>query len=213
MGVQMHTNFDEVITSQERLREITGEPSHMILGKVIDHIDDICAKYIAASPYTVIASRGADGLLDQSPKGDPAGFVHVLNPKTLIVPDRLGNKRIDTFENLLVYPEVAMFFVIPDHTFTLRVSGKGKIVRDRALQAQLAINGKEPNLLMAVAVEEAFLHCAKSIARANLWKPEKWPDTSEVPSLAEGMVAHGKLSNSVGEMKAFIDKDYETRMY
>jgi PPOX class probable FMN-dependent enzyme len=209
----MEADFEEIITTQERLREITGEPSHQISSKVIDHVDEICAKYIAASPYLLVASRGADGLLDQSPKGDAAGFVHVLNSKTLIVPDRFGNKRVDTFENLLVHPEIALFFIIPDHTFTLRVSGKGKIVRDRSLQAQFAVNDREPNLLMAVTVEEAFLHCAKSIARANLWKPEKWPDISEVPSLAEGMVAHGKLSNSVTEMQSMIDKDYETRMY
>jgi PPOX class probable FMN-dependent enzyme len=209
----MQVEFGEIITTQERLREITGEPSHLILSKVINHVDEICAKYIAASPYLLVASRGADGLLDQSPKGDAAGFVHVLNSKTLIVPDRFGNKRVDTFENLLVHPEIALFFIIPDHTFTLRVSGKGKIVRDRSLQAQFAVNDREPNLLMAVTVEEAFLHCAKFIARANLWKPEKWPDISEVPSLAEGMVAHGKLSNSVTEMQSMIDKDYETRMY
>ncbi len=209
----MTTEFDEVIADQERLREIIGEPSHRILGKVIDHIDEICAKYIAACPYIIVATRGADGLLDQSPKGDPAGFVHVRDPKTIIVPDRFGNKRVDSFENLLVHPEVALFFIIPDHTFTLRVSGKGRIVRDQALQKLLAVDGREPNLLMAVTVEEAFLHCAKSIARANLWKPEKWPDTSEVPSLAEGMVAHGKLSDSVREMQVIIDKDYQTRMY
>jgi PPOX class probable FMN-dependent enzyme len=209
----MEADFEEIITTQERLREIIGEPSHRILGKAIDHVDEICAKYIAASPYILVASRGADGLLDQSPKGDAAGFVHVLNSKTLIVPDRFGNKRVDTFENLLVHPEIALFFIIPDYAFTLRVSGKGKIVRDQALQAKLGINSKEPNLLMAVTVEETFLHCAKSIARANLWKPEKWPDISEVPSLAEGMVAHGKLSDSITEMQSLIDKDYETRMY
>lgn len=209
----MSSTFDETITTRDRLREIIGTPSHRTLGKTIDHIDDICAKYIDASPYVVVATRGADGLLDISPKGDPAGFVHVLDEKTLMIPDRPGNKRIDSFENLLANPEVALFFIIPGHAFTLRVSGKGKIVRHAPLQEQLSVNGKAPALLLAVGVEEAFLHCAKSIARAGLWKPERWPDTDEVPSLAEGMVAHGKLSEGVDGMQDIIDEDYATRMY
>lgn len=209
----MSAAFDEVITDRSRLREIIGEPSHRILGKVIDHIDDICAKYIAASPYILVSTRGEDGRLDQSPKGDPAGFVHIHDSKTLIIPDRPGNKRVDSFENLLKHPEVAVFFIIPGHMFTLRVSGTGMIVRDKALQERLSVDGKEPHLLLAVTVEEAFLHCAKSMARASLWKPEKWPDVSNVPSLAEGMVAHGKLAESIREMQTIIDTDFKTRMY
>ena len=209
----MSQEFDEVITTQSRLREILNQPGARVLNKVIDHIDEICAKYIAAATYVLVATRGADGRLDQSPKGDPAGFVKVLDRKTLIVPDRLGNNRADSFENLLVNPEIALFFLIPKHTFTLRVSGKGRIVRDRALQAELAVDGREPNLLTAVTVDEAYLHCAKSIARANLWRPDRWADASGVPSLAEGMVAHGKLSDSIGEMQAIIDNDYDRRMY
>jgi len=102
--------FEEVITTQSRLREIVGMPSHRMGGKHIDHIDDICAKYIAASPYIVISTRGSDDLLDMSPKGDAAGFVRVLNEKVLAIPDRLGNKRADTFDNLLVNPEVGIIF-------------------------------------------------------------------------------------------------------
>lgn len=209
----MGMEFDEVISDRTRLREIIGEPSHRILGKVIDHIDAICARYIAACPYILVSTQGADGRLDQSPKGDPPGFVHILDPKTLVIPDRPGNKRVDSFENLLVNPQIALFFLIPGHMFTLRVSGKATIVRDAALQARMAVDGKEPHLLTVVTVEEAFLHCAKSIARAKLWKPDDWPDNSEIPGLAEGMVAHGKLAESIGEMQTIIDTDYETRMY
>lgn len=208
----MSVNFDEVIESRDRLREIIGEASERVLDKHIDHIDDICAKYIAASPYMIMATRGKDGLLDQSPKGDPAGFVKVLDSKTLVIPDRLGNRRIDSFENLMNYPEIALFFMIPGHEITLRVSGRAKLVLDKALQEEMAVNGKQPNLLVAMTVDEAFLHCAKSIARGNIWKPENWPDTSEVPSLAEGMVAHAKLPN-VQKMQEIIDHDFETRMY
>jgi uncharacterized protein len=205
--------FDEVVSSRERLREIMGMPNHRVASKVIDHIDDICRRFIAASPFTVIATRGKDGRLDQSPKGDPAGFVTVLDEKTLAIPDRMGNNRIDTFENVLDNPEVGLIFLIPGYGYTLRVSGTGKIVRDDGLQERLAVHGRKPKLVLVVNVEEAFMHCAKCMARSNLWQPEKWPDLNSVPSLAEAMVAHAKLSLSHGEMQAIIDDSFKNRMY
>lgn len=205
--------YDEIVNSRKRLREIIGEPAPAIISKVIDHIDDVCARYIAASPFCVIGTRGADGLQDQSPKGDPAGFVKVQNQKTLIIPDRLGNKRVDSFENLLVNPELAIIFLIPGYSYTLRVSGTAKIIRDEALATELTVNGKTPNLLLAMTVEEAYMHCAKAIARSKIWDESGWPDLANVPSLAEAMVTHGKLSRTNNEMQAIIDKDFETKMY
>lgn len=205
--------FDEVITTRERLREIMGEPSHRVTGKVIDHIDDICTRFIAASPYAVVGTTGGDGLLDLSPKGDPAGFVHIIDEKTLAIPDRLGNKRADSFENLLLNPAVTVIFLIPGYNFTLRVAGRGSIVRDQTLQSSLAINGGTPDLILVIEVREAFMHCGKSLARAKLWQPEHWPDISNVPSLAEAMVAHGNLADTNEEMQSMIDKDFETKMY
>jgi PPOX class probable FMN-dependent enzyme len=207
-----HT-FDEVITSRERLREIMAQPNHRVAGKVIDHIDAICRRFIAASPFVTIATKGKDGLIDQSPKGDPAGFVTVLDDKTLAIPDRSGNNRLDTFENIIVDPDVGLIFMIPGYGYTLRVSGKGSAVRDRALQQKLAVNGREPSLILIVHVEEAFMHCAKCMARSNLWKPEKWPDLAEVPSLAEAMVEHARLSISKSEMQSLIDNNFNNHMY
>ena len=205
--------FDEVISSLDRLREIMGMPNHRVASKVVDHIDDICRRFIAASPFAVIATRGNDGRLDQSPKGDPAGFVTVLDEKTLAVPDRMGNNRIDTFENVLINPEVGLIFLIPGYGYTLRVSGKGKIVRDARLQKNLAVQGREPKLILVVAVEEAFMHCAKCMSRSNLWQPERWPNLANVPSLAEAMIAHAKLSLTRDEMQNIIDDSFKTRMY
>jgi predicted pyridoxine 5'-phosphate oxidase superfamily flavin-nucleotide-binding protein len=131
--------FEEEIRTHRRLRELSRHPSQRASNKIISYVDDICRRYIAACPFVVVASRGSDGRIDISPKGDPPGFVAVLDEKTLAVPDRPGNHRLDTFENLL-----SLFFMIPGNGDTLRVSGKGRIVRDSALQAQLAINGKSP---------------------------------------------------------------------
>src|SRR5882757_2790341 len=155
------TVFEEVITTRGRLREVNRLPGHLVSNKAIDHIDDICRRFIAASPFILVASRGHGNRLDLSPKGDPAGFVAVLDDKTLAIPDRLGNNRLDTFENLLAYPEIGLFFIIPGNNDTLRVSGKGRMVRDDGLQSRLAVNGKAPNLVLVVSVEEAFMHCPK----------------------------------------------------
>jgi uncharacterized protein len=209
----MTLSFDEVITTREQLREITGEPFDVVVNKSIDHIDEICRRFIAAAPFLMISTRGADGLHDISPKGDPAGFVQVLDDHTLAIPDRLGNKRHDTFENLLVNPEIGLFFLIPGNADTLRVSGTAKIVRDKALQARFAIRGKEPEFVIVVTVEEAMTHCPKCVRRSHLWDPDQWPDRSDVPTLAEAMVVHAALSETVDELQDMIDDDGVKRMY
>jgi PPOX class probable FMN-dependent enzyme len=208
----VENRFEEVIETRERLRELSKQPSQRARNKVIDHIDDICRRFIAASPFVMVASRGADGRLDLSPKGDPPGFVTVLDEKTLAIPDRLGNNRLDTFENLLTHPDVGLFFMIPGNGGTLRVSGKGKIVRDAALQRRLAVDGKAPNLMLVATVEEAFMHCSKCMARSGLWDPENWPDRTNVPSLAEAIVAHATPPETVAEVQAIVD-DGMRRLY
>ncbi len=205
-------HFEEIITTRQRLRELSKQPSQRASNKVIDHLDDICRRFIAACPFVIVASRGADGRMELSPKGDPPGFVAVLNETTLAIPDRLGNNRLDTFENLLSYPDLALIFMIPGNGDTLRVSGTGKIVRDASLQARLAINGKAPNLVLIVTVEEAFMHCPKCVVRSRLWSPEHWPDRSNVPSLAEAIVRHAKPSETIAEVQAIIDDSIE-RLY
>lgn len=204
--------FEEVITTQPRLRELSKQPSQRANNKVIDFIDEICQRFIASCPFVLVASRGADGNIDLSPKGDPPGFVKVLDEKTLAIPDRPGNHRLDTFQNVLAHPEIGLLFLIPGNGDTLRVSGKGKVVRDSSLQSCMAINGKAPNLVLVVTVEEAFMHCPKCIARSQLWSPEHWPDRSNVPTLAEAVVAHAKPTETAAQVRAFIDA-HNARLY
>jgi uncharacterized protein len=209
----MPLQFDEIIASRDRLRALVKAPSAKVSHKAIDHIDGLCARFIAASPFVIVATRGGDGRLDLSPKGDPPGFVEVLDAKTLAIPDRPGNNRVDGFENLMVHSEVGLIFLIPGIGDTLRVAGTGALVRDAALQARLAVDGREPPLVLAVSVTEAFLHCGKSMRRSRLWQPEHWPENTEVPSLAEAMVTHGRLPESVAEVQAIVEADARTRLY
>jgi uncharacterized protein len=202
----MKMQFDEVILTRQRLRELTRGPSHRASNKVINHIDDICRRFIAASPFLLVASRSSDGRFDISPKGDPAGFVTVLDEKTLAIPDRPGNHRFDTFHNVLDCAEVGLLFLIPGHGDTLRIAGKARIVRDAALQARLAVAGKPPGFVLLVTVTEAFLHCSKCVIRSKLWAAESWPDRSIVPSLAEAIATHAKTPETVAELQAFITK-------
>jgi uncharacterized protein len=202
----------EIIATHERLRELSKQPSSRANNKIIDHIDEICRRFIAACPFILVASRGADGRIDVSPRGDPPGFVAVLDEKTLAIPDRPGNHRLDTFENLLTHPETGLLFLIPGNGDTLRISGKGKIVRDSPLQAKLAVEGKAPNLVLIVTVEEAFMHCPKCVVRSGLWVPERWPDRSQVPTLAEAIVTHARPAETIDDVQAIID-DSNARLY
>lgn len=168
----MDIDTRHILRDRAALRAIIPEPGPRPANKVIDHVDPICARFIAASPFVVLGTYGPDGLLDLSPKGDPAGFVQVLDEKTLLIPDRLGNGRLDSFENLLDNPAVALIFLIPGHNDTLRVAGTGQLTTQSDLLQRVAVNGRAPNLALLVTVQEAYLHCAKCMVRARMWHPE-----------------------------------------
>ena len=187
------SDFTDTIESIDQIRGILGEPSEAVLSKVIDSIDDVCRGIIQKSPFMLLASSARNGQVTISPKGDPAGFVHVLDDKRLAIPDRLGNRRADTFQNILENPQVGLIFLIPGKAETLRVSGEARIVRDSALRESMAVNGRVPHLALVVYVEQLFMHCAKCVRRSKLWQPEEWPDHSDTASIAEAMIKHAKL--------------------
>ena len=189
--------FREVVTSEADVRAVTGDAHQRALAKVVRVIDDHSRRFIAAAPFVFIASTNEDGTADVSPKGDPAGFVKVLDERTLAIPDRLGNRRFDTFRNILRNPAIGLIFLIPGITYTLRISGTAIIVRDADLRAELAVNGKLPDHVLVVDVRRVLSHCPKCMIRSGLWKPEAWPDTADVPSFAETLVAHARLAESV----------------
>lgn len=206
--------FDEDITDIDRLRELMpfNEASGPAL-KVTDRLNEVARRFIEFCPFVVVATKARDGLIDVSPKGDPRGFVKVLDDKTLAIPERLGNHRADSFVNILTEPQVAVIFLVPDHGFSLRIAGTARIVRDSELNAKMAVHGKQPELALIVTVEEAFMHCAKALIRSGLWRPETWSEERAAPTLAEWQVHVEDGTRTLEEVFAIHTNDEQTRLY
>jgi uncharacterized protein len=209
----MDSRFSEVITSEADLRALVGYPSERAAGKVMPQLDEHTRAFIAKSPFLLIASADGQGGLDISPKGDPAGFVHILDDTTLAIPDRPGNRRADTFGNLLQNPKIGLLFLMPGKQETLRVSGEAQLVRDSWLREQMTLNGNTPQLAVVVHIHEVFFHCPKCMIRSGLWEPGQWPDVADVPSLGLALHRQVKFPGTPEELQAAIDKDVRERLY
>src|SRR5262249_34120420 len=205
--------FEETVSSEAQLRGIVGAPVGRSLRKQIARLDDHCRALIGASPFVLVASSDAEGRVDVSPKGDPPGFVQVLDDTTLAIPDRPGNRRADTFTNVLQNPGVGLIFLIPGKLETLRVNGRAKIVRDEALRSRMAVCGKAPELALVVSVEEAFIHCGKCMLRSQMWERDAWPRVDDRPTQAQCLLDHGRLAESLEDVQASIEKARRTSLY
>src|SRR6476620_12705294 len=173
------------ISTETHLREILGSPSDLIVAKVTDHLTPLTRQFVERSPFVCVATSRPDGGLDISPRGDPAGFVRILDERTLLLPDRPGNKLADTLTNLLADDRIALLFLIPGVNDTFRVNGRARIVDDAVLLAASEVEGKKPQLGILVEVDEAYTQCPKAFLRSELWNPERHIDRSELPSQGE----------------------------
>ena len=207
-----HIGPSNIIATEEGLAEIIGRPGPRVLAKVIDRLDGICRAFIARSPFVIIASHDAEGRTDVSPKGDPPGFVHVLDDRTLAIPERPGNRRADTFHNVLQQSRVGLIFLVPGKAETLRISGTARVVHDASLCERMAVAGRVPVLALVVTLEEAFMHCTKCMVRSRLWQPDTW-NPEGLASIGEAMVVHGRLDMLVADMRAIAEKDERERLY
>jgi len=203
----------DVVVSEEQLRTIHPESYESQKRKVIDHIDPLCRIWIERSPFVSIATFDAAGHVDVSPKGDPAGFVKVLDEKTLAIPDRPGNYRFDTFLNIIETGRIGLCFVIPKRTEVMRVNGSAQVVQDPKLMEQMAINGRVPPLAILVRVEEAFYHCGKAMIRSGMWQPQSWADIEGIPTYATALIAHGKLERTLEDMERGVRSNEVDRLY
>jgi uncharacterized protein len=195
------------ITSETELEAIYDQPVPTSILKEVDCITDDYRKLIEASPFAILATSGPEGL-DCSPRGDPRGFVRVADPKTLMVPDRRGNNRIDSLRNIVRDPRVALLFLIPGIGTTMRVNGRAHLSTDEELCASFAMEGKNPKCVVVITVERAYTQCQKAIVRSRLWDPEMHVAKSELPTVGEMME---RLSNGEFDGKAY-DAEYPERM-
>jgi PPOX class probable FMN-dependent enzyme len=178
------TAFDDVLTTEQELRELLGVPRARSVQKERPSLDEHDRAFIARSPFLLLATSDASGRCDVSPKGDAPGFVQVLDDRRLAIPERPGNKRLDGMLNLLANPHVGLIFLVPGREETLRVNGKAWITRDRQLLERCVAHGKVPLVAIGVEVEQCFLHCPKAFIRSRLWHHQAWPAADALPSMA-----------------------------
>ena len=208
--------FNDVVTSKQELRAIFGEPSERAVLKCQSSLDEHSRAFIAASPFVLLATSSAAGQCDVSPKGDAPGFVLVLDPTHLVVPDRPGNNRTDGMTNVLENPHVGMIFLVPGRGDTLRVNGRASIIRDEEILSRLAVHGKLPKVALGVEVEEAYLHCPKAFLRSSLWDPSAWAEPQKLPSFAQMLwdqVPTARHAPSVAHYASDLDKRVRDGLY
>jgi uncharacterized protein len=210
--------FKKIISSRTQLRKLMKEPGELVKAKEINFLDAHCQSLIARSPFLLLATSNKQGRCDVSPKGDAAGFVQVIDKHHLVIPDRVGNNRLDSIENILENPQVGLLFVIPGTGETLRVNGKAWIIQDDEILDKAIVNGKRPNLAIAVNVQEAFIHCAKAFIRSKLWQPQSWPDMKDLPSISKMLLDHvnsekHRTDMSEKELDKALEDDYKNELY
>ena len=202
---------EHVIDTVRELRSHYGEPSELAIKKSLDRLDRHCRRFIELSPFVVLASAGADGRMDCSPRGDPAGFVAVLDDRTILLPDRRGNNRTDSLTNVLENPHVGMLFLIPGANETLRLNGRATLTTDPARLEPLAVKGRVPRSGLQVEVEEVFLQCTKALVRSRLWAEGSRVDReTALPTFGQMIADHAGLADGKAIDRRLREKLGET---
>ncbi len=201
------------VTSREELRR-SFEPIHEVaIQKELRLIDTHSRRFIEKSPFVFIGSQDNSGNADVSPKGDKPGFVRVLDDQTLAIPDRPGNNRLDTWENVVENPSVGLIFMIPGMNETLRINGQARLTLDADLCAQMHVSNRPALAVLVVKVDEVYMHCAKAFIRSKLWSPDTWPTRKDMPTLGEILKDQAKLAASAKEFDGILDEAYRTTLW
>ncbi|MGB0371388.1 MAG: pyridoxamine 5'-phosphate oxidase family protein [Opitutales bacterium] len=202
----------EEVESAEELREILGPVSERARTKERSALGEIDMQWLAASPFLLMATSDREGRCDVSPKGDPAGFVKVIDERTILVPERLGNRRADSYHNIIQNPHVGLLCFVPGRADTLRINGRVRIVKDGPVFDDLTVKGHRPDLALLIEIEEVFFHCSKAFMRSNLWNAETWkPD--ELPSVACIAKAFDTTGLSLEELQSYYGESYKKGLY
>lgn len=211
--------FTAILADENAVREVVGQPMELAVKKSLPKLDRYCREFVERSPFLTLATANDKGKADVSPRGDRPGFVLILDDQTLFIPERPGNKRADSLTNITLNPNVGLLFLVPGFDETLRVNGRATVVNDPALLERCAVKGKVPKLGVLVAVEEAYLHCAKAFRRAKLWDSESRQVRGEMPTLGKMILEQTAAANeppSVAEVKVvdeFVEDNYRNELY
>ncbi|MDX3978690.1 pyridoxamine 5'-phosphate oxidase family protein [Shinella sp.] len=205
------------ITDEQSLRGLFEATHTLAILKCQDTLGGHAQEFIRRSPFLCIGTQNLDGKADVSPRGDPVGFVKILDERTLAIPDRPGNNRLDTLVNIIANPSVGLLFIIPGFDDTLRVNGQATLVNDPELLKSMSVNDRAPKLAIVVKVSEVFMHCAKAFRRSHLWSPDHFQDRTEMPSLVKIILDEttGAPSNK-DEMRKIdddLEEDYRRTLY
>lgn len=205
--------FQQRITSTDELPPLIGSPSELVIRKQLAELDHHMQAFIDESPFLLLGTYGSDGLCDVSPRGDRPSVAKVLDPKTLVMAERPGNRRADSLQNIIDTGRVGMLFLIPGLGETLRVNGSACVIRDEDVLATMSANGKQPVLGIAVEVEECYLQCAKALIRSKLWDPPQPLKTPSLSCYAEILIDQTKVDETVESLDQQIQDSYANRLY
>lgn len=208
---------EHLIESEAQLRGLF-EPTHdLALKKCQTRLGVHAQAFIRRAPFVCIGTQSPDGRADVSPRGDPPGFVEILDQQTIAIPDRPGNNRLDTLSNIIANPAVGLLFIIPGFDDTLRLNGRARLSTDPSLLARMAVNGKVPKLAVVVQIDEVFLHCAKAFRRSQLWDPAARQDRRDMPSLIKLILdetgAAPDDQDTLRKLGEALEQDYRQTMY
>jgi PPOX class probable FMN-dependent enzyme len=199
------------ITTEAELRALYASPAERALRKELDHLDRHCRRFIAYSPFVVLATADADGRQDATPRGGDPGFVHVADDHTLLLPDRPGNNRLDSLANLTQRPEVGLLFMVPGVDETLRVNGSAELRDDPDLTDRFAASGRSPRIVVQITVRQAYLHCGKALMRSRLWDPDARIERTELPTM--GQMVRDQTGSGTVETQAEMVERYRGELY
>ena len=199
------------ITSTGELEELVGAPLQRVLDKQRPALHALDREWLAASPFCLVATSDAEGRCDVSPKGDPAGFTHVVDDTTIAIPERPGNRRVDGFRNVLANPHVGLLYFIPGRGDTLRINGRARLLRDAPFFERMVVKGHRPTVVLLVEIEEVFHHCSKAFLRSGLWDSQTW-DPEAVPSRAHIAKNLERPNDSMSELEHYYSDERFTEL-
>lgn len=204
---------NRTIDDLSALTDIIGEPTPSIANKEMQEIDGYFRRFLELCPFLCLSTADRDGNQDISPRGDPPGFVKIIDDRTVLIPDRKGNRRVDSMKNILENPNIGLLFFVPGIEEVVRINGKATLTDDASLLDQCAVNGSAPALGIQVEIDDIFFHCAKAIKRSKLWDPETPIERSDFPSFGQIVRDQRNPDGNVAETETMLQQEYRDRLY